>query len=49
MYAKSHIANTATKPDAAAQICKVDKYIRLTSTHIYYHYHVVIETAGTMA
>ena len=45
---ESHIANTATKPGASAQNAaqnKVDKYIRLTSTHILYP--VATETAGT--
>jgi len=37
-YSESHIVNTATKPDAAAHNAvqnKVDKCIRLTSTHIF--------------
>jgi len=47
-YAESHIGNTSTKPDAAAQKTtqnKIDKYSKLASTHIFYPF--AIETAGT--
>jgi len=48
IYAESHIGSTATKPGAAAHktaLNKIDKYSKLTSTHIFYPF--AIETAGT--
>jgi len=47
IYAESHIGSTATKPGAAAHktaLNKIDKYSKLTSTHIFYPF--AIETAG---
>ena len=48
IYAESHIGSTATKPGAAAHktaLNKIDKYSKLTSTHIFYPF--AIETADT--
>jgi len=47
-YAESHIGSTATKPGAAGLKTaqnKIDKYAKLTSTHIFYRF--AVETAGT--
>jgi len=46
-YTKSHIANTAVTPAAAAQTSaqkKTDKYAEVSNTHVFYLF--AIETAG---
>jgi len=49
-YAESHTDRRATKPSAAASNKaqnKIDKYAKLTSTHIFYPGPMAIDTAGT--